>query len=117
MNVLRINGEVHPGRASGLLTAPGSELWVAGTGVDCGYDGHGMVWSQRVADRCPRGVYAAIFDNSRRLLIAHTINQTLFLSPLNCIKHAPRTVAGEELQSACICIPHHCNIIYAFQAP
>lgn len=60
-------GEVQPGRINVVLTAPGLGLLVTGTLVNCGYCGHSMAWSHWVPNRCLRGVYAAIFDNSRRL--------------------------------------------------
>ncbi|KAK2879611.1 hypothetical protein Q8A73_023423 [Channa argus] len=52
----------------GKILCVDCELLITGTTVNCGYYGHCLVWSQRVPHRCLRGVYAAIFDNSRRLL-------------------------------------------------
>lgn len=69
MNALWITGEVQPGRMSIVITAPvARRSMVKGTPVHGACCGRGtMLWSQWVPDRCLRGVYAAIFDNSRWL--------------------------------------------------
>lgn len=94
---------VQPGRTSG-----GGGLFVKRS-FFCGLPERWLVsraarGRRGASGRCVRRVYAAISRQLSQAPIAHMINQTLFLSfprhslPLNCIRHAPRTVAHQELQ-------------------